>query len=149
MEALSNFELEEKAKQLRLPLVGVFSKDKIPSLQVGSYYINMQDADEGEGTHWVLLKIFDNKHALYFDSFGMPPPKDIIEKVKTAIPYSNRHIQDISSHACGYYVLACDKYMSSVRRKKLQEQYDDFLNLFKSDTKMNDGILLDYINKQI
>ena len=45
MEALSNFELEEKAKQLRLPLVGVFSKDKIPSLQVGSYYINMQDAD--------------------------------------------------------------------------------------------------------
>jgi hypothetical protein len=145
MEALTNFELEKMAKQLHLPLVGVFSKDKVPGLQVGSYYINMQDADEGEGTHWVLLKIFDNKHALYFDSFGMPPPKDIIEKAKTSIPYSNRHIQDIGSQACGYYVLACDKYMSSVRRKSMRDQFDDFLNMFVGDTKLNDRILKDYL----
>jgi len=144
MEALTNLDLENYAKKLELPLIGVYSKDKLPSLQVGSYYINMQNSTDGDGTHWVLLKIFDDKHALYFDSFGIYPPKNITDRIKN-VPYSNREIQDIHSDVCGYYVLACDKYMSTIKRKSMLEQFDDFLNMFR-DTKHNDKILKDYLN---
>jgi hypothetical protein len=45
---LSNFDLEEYARKYKLPLIGVYSKDELPDkLQVGSYYVNMQNAADG------------------------------------------------------------------------------------------------------
>ena len=147
-EALSNFDLEDLAKKYKLPLVGVYSKDELPKqIQVGSYYVNMQDSTEGQGSHWVLVKIFDRKNALYFDSFGQPLPLQVLDFLKhyKPVPYSNRHIQNIDSSRCGLYVVACDRYMNKVMRKNMVEQFDDFLNLFTADTKKNDGILVDYL----
>ena len=148
-EPLSNIDLENYASKLKLPLVGVFNKDQLPRIQVGSYYINMQDADDGPGTHWVLLKIIDKKNVFYFDSFGAPPPQEVLDFVKVSIPYSNRIIQDIDSDKCGYYVLACDDYMSHIKRKDMREQFDDFLNMFVYDSKRNDNILKDYLKTKI
>jgi hypothetical protein len=147
-KALSNLDLEEYARKYRLPLVGVFSKDQLPDkLQVGSYYVNMQNSADGDGSHWVLVKVFDKKNALYFDSFGERIPIEVMKFLKhyKPIPYSNREIQDIHSSRCGLYVLACDRYMSTIKRKKMLEQFDDFLNLFVADTKKNDGILIDFL----
>ena len=145
---LSNLDLEKYARKYKLPLIGVFSKDELPDqLQVGSYYVNMQNAADGQGSHWVLVKVFDKKHALYFDSFGERIPIEVsrfLEHYKP-IPYSHRQIQDIDSSRCGLYVVACDRYMSTVKRKKMLEQYDDFLNMFTADTKKNDAILVDYL----
>jgi hypothetical protein len=145
---LSNLDLEDYARKYKLPLVGVFSKDQLPDkLQVGSYYVNMQNADDGEGTHWVLVKIFDKKNAFYFDSFGERIPLEVMNFLEhyKPIPYSNRHIQNIDSSRCGLYVVACDRYMSTIKRKKMLEQFDDFLNMFTEDTKKNDGILIKYL----
>jgi len=142
MEALTNLDLEDYAKQLKLPLIDVCSKDQLPPFKVGSYYINMQNSTDGDGSHWVLLKIFDDQHALYFDSFGIYPPKPITDRIKN-VPFSNREIQDIHSNACGYFVLACDKYMTPLH-KPILEQFDDFLNIFR-DPKQNDKILGDYL----
>ena len=147
-EALSNFDLEDLAKKYKLPLVGVYSKDELPKkLQVGSYYVNMQDSTEGGGSHWCLIKIFDRKNALYFDSFGQPLPLQVLDFLKhyKPVPYSNREIQDIDSSRCGLYVVACDRYMNTVKRRQMLEQFDDFLNLFVADTKKNDGILVVYL----
>ena len=143
---LSNIDLEEYARKYKLHLIGVFSKDQLPKLQVGSYYVNMQNSDDG-GSHWVLVKVFDKKNALYFDSFGERIPLEVMKFLKNykPVPYSHRQIQDIQSSRCGLYVLACDKYMSTIKRKKMLEQYDDFLNMFTADTKKNDGILIDYL----
>ena len=56
---LSNFDLEELCQKLDLPLIGVYNKDQLPyQREVGSYYINMENHDAGEGTHWVLAKIY-------------------------------------------------------------------------------------------
>ena len=53
-EALSNFDLQDLALKYNLPLIGVYSKDELPKkIQVGSYYVNMQDSTEGNGTHWI------------------------------------------------------------------------------------------------
>lgn len=147
---LSNFDLEELAHKYKLPLIGVFSKDELPDkLQVGSYYVNMQNATDGSGSHWCLVKIFDKKHAFYFDSFGERLPLEIMEFLKPykPIPYSHRQIQNIHSSRCGLYVVACDIFMNHIKRKSMLEQLDDFLNLFKADTKLNDAILVDYLKR--
>ena len=145
----SSIDLERIAQKLKLPLVGIYSKDTLPDrLFVGSYIINMEDRDAGGGTHWVLLKIFPSKEVIYFDSFGLSPPQQIKDFVKGKIATSNREIQDIDATTCGYFCLACDHYMTYQKPKRpIYERFDDFLNIFKADTKKNDEILLDYLNQ--
>ena len=134
---------------LKLPLVGVYSKDTLPDrCYVGSYIINMEDSDVGNGTHWVLLKIFPTKEVIYFDSFGLSVPPLIKDFVKVKIATSTRQIQDIDATTCGYYCIACDDYMTYQKQHRpIYERYDDFLNIFKGDTKKNDLILLDYLKQ--
>ena len=54
--SLTNFDLHQLCKKMDLPIVGVFSKDKLEPIlqQVGTYYINMSDAHEA-GTHFVCF----------------------------------------------------------------------------------------------
>ena len=55
---LSASDIEDIAKKLHLPLQGVFSKDELPrNPVVGSYIINLQDADDGNGTHWTFFRV--------------------------------------------------------------------------------------------
>ena len=54
---------------------GVFSRDNIPN-QNGMYIINL-DSKFGLGTHWVSV-IIEPKRILYFDSFGLIPPYELI-----------------------------------------------------------------------
>ena len=61
------------------------------------------------------------------------------------VPYSNRQIQNVDSSRCGLYVIACDRFLSTIRRRQMLEQFDDFLNMFTADTKKNDAILVDYL----
>ena len=47
---LSNLDLQDIAKQLKLPIIGVFSKDELPlHHKIGSYYINMQNDKDVDG----------------------------------------------------------------------------------------------------
>jgi hypothetical protein len=58
---LSNVDLEEYARKYKLPLVGVFSKDQLPDkVQVGSYYVNMQNSDDGSGSHSTVYRSWLN-----------------------------------------------------------------------------------------
>ena len=56
--SLTNFDLHRLCKRMDLPIVGVFSKDELEPIpqQIGTYYINMNDAQEA-GTHFVSFKI--------------------------------------------------------------------------------------------
>jgi hypothetical protein len=145
----SSLQLEDYAKQLKLPLIGIFSKDTLPTkCYIGSYIVNLQDATAGNGTHWVLLKIFPKKEVIYFDSFGLSPPTQISQFIGKKIASSNREIQDIDATTCGYFCLACDHYMSYQKKhRSVYERFDDFLNIFKADTKKNDKILIDYLKQ--
>ena len=145
----SSTDLERTAQMLKLPLVGVYSKDTLPNrCYVGSYIINMEDSDVGNGTHWVLLKIFPTKEVIYFDSFGLSVPPLVKDFVKGKIATSTRQIQDIDATTCGYFCIACDDYMTYQKQHRpIYERFDDFLNIFKADTKKNDEILLDYLHQ--
>ncbi len=149
---ISNFDLETIAEDEGLDLIGVFSKDLLPKEKVaGSYIVNLQDYDDGNGTHWVAFKLFTNGKCCYFDSFGMPMPQDVNKWTMKFKPVatSNRHIQDIKSQLCGYFCLAFIEYFMDIDPKKedVFEKFDDFLNCFSNNTKLNDKILKELLEK--
>jgi hypothetical protein len=139
---LSNFDIQRICNKLKLPIVGVFSKDELrtQNRKIGSYYVNMENSNEGEGTHWVLAKIYDDDSrdedrdmkeihkvgALYFDPFGLDMPKEIETFLSPfkPIPYNNRQIQSINTSECGWYCISCDY---ALEHKKNDETYlEDF-----------------------
>ena len=134
-------------EELDLPIVGVFSKDLLPKgndRQVGSYYINLQNHDEGEGTHWTLAKILEDEDGslkgLYFDSFGFGMPVEVQEFFKglPPIPFNNRQIQDIETTQCGYYCLYCDYYLQHLRRcEDVEDDYNNFISTWSKNPKDN------------
>lgn len=151
---ITNFDIEEIAKSLKLPIVGVFSKDKLPQKRyIGSYYINMEDSDKGSGSHWVFFRVFPFGKAVYFDSFGINAPEQVRDFLKPFTPFafSNRQIQDIHSSNCGRFCIMCDYYfshqVSKLNRNNVDEYFDDFLNSWSIDTKLNDKILQERFNK--
>ena len=149
---LSNIELEDIAEQDGLDLIGVYSKDQLPTeRQVGSYIINLQDFNDGNGTHWSVFKIFDNGKCCYFDSFGAIFPEDVGEflKIFKPIAINNRHIQEINSQKCGWFCLSFIKYFNDFDTKNndVFEAYDDFLNIFSNDAKKNDKIVDEILKK--
>lgn len=148
---LSNFDLEDICEKCNFDLIGVFSKNKIPEKKkVGSYIINMQNQEDGNGTHWIVFKIFENGKALYFDSFGISMPKEIDNFLKIFKPVgiNNRHIQDINSVKCGYFCIAFIQYFNNFNLKNdLFEAYDDFLNCFSNNKKKNDIIVMELLKK--
>jgi hypothetical protein len=149
---LSNFELIDYAEKEDYNLIGVFSKDRLPNeKRVGSYIINMQDHHDGNGTHWIAFIIFENAKCLYFDSYGVQAPKNILEYLKIFKPIATnkRQIQYIDSDMCGYFCLAFIKWFNSVDPKKhdVFELYDDFINAFSNNLKLNDKIVMEILNK--
>eukprot|EP00952_Eustigmatos_sp_NYUAD-ZCMA_P004024 17624-Eustigmatos_ZCMA.PRE.1 len=62
----------EIAAKYHIPLVGVYSKDMLPSFPTpGGYIINLANADDANGTHWTCFFIERERggkmKAAYFD----------------------------------------------------------------------------------
>jgi hypothetical protein len=139
-----NIQLENIAKKMKINLVGVFSKDKLPPrVRVGAYIINLQDYDDGPGTHWVSMNISFDKKVTYFDSFGLPPPTEVKDFVGQYPVMSNiRHIQHLRSDLCGFYALLFLKTIQQTNNSS--KKFDDFLNMFREDKEHNEDIVKRY-----
>jgi len=127
---MTNHELENESQDIGIPLVGEFSKDRLPlHVYPGGYVINLQDHKAGEGTHWVAL-VVGKKSTTYFDAFGFPPPQDVIHFIQNHVPieWSGQQIQSIQSGVCGSYCLAFLYYVL-LRKGSLR----GFLRLFSTD----------------
>ena len=70
---LSNFDIEEIANHYQIPIV-VVMKDELKNIKLinTNYIVNLESSKDGNGTHWMGLKI-ENKECVYFDSYGMLP----------------------------------------------------------------------------
>ena len=86
---LSNFELEDAAKRLKIPSFrGVFLLDmllKKPNKKECGI-VNF-DKSGGPGTHWVAW-YKNSKTKIYFDSYGVQPPIELIEYLGRLICYN-------------------------------------------------------------
>ena len=102
---LSNFDINSFAKKLKIPFWnGCHSRDLLPKrVPIMSMVINIQGSNDGDGTHWTSLIIF-NEIAIYFDSFGsLNPPFDIVNYVGSNIKIVNNYhrYQDYGTYNCG------------------------------------------------
>lgn len=144
LKPLSNFDIINICKKLNIPLIDVVSKDELYQIpkQNGFYIVNMQNVDDGPGTHWVAM-IKRPNISLYFDSYGFPPAISMIDFLRPSkIAYSSNDIQYLKSILCGYFVIAWLKYLQPFNDVKiLLQKYDEFINLFSEDERKNDLIL--------
>ena len=146
MGSISNYEIENVAKHYKLNLIDCCMKDELPShIQDGFYIINLESSNQGQGTHWTTL-IVQPHLALFVDSFGAPPSIEIENFVKKRkgikFAFSNEIIQDLDSSNCGFFCLYLIYFISKHQREKeLIQLVESFINLFKDNTKLNDGIL--------
>jgi hypothetical protein len=142
MNELSNFEIIDIIKDMKLDyhFGGIHSKDQLPKelIREKFYIVNLQDHDEGSGTHWTVFYYNKPLTSIYFDSYGFPAPLDVENRIKPYI-YNDAEIQDFDSSACGYFCLAFIKYLHNKDNK--QEAYKTFLKLFKLQTIQNDKVL--------
>lgn len=90
--------------------VGVFSRSDIgkvlKSTRPGSSMIlNLDPKFSQGGTHWVSLRISKYAPLVYYkDSFGGPPPEDVVKAVKKhqyGLVYGNRINQKMKEVNCG------------------------------------------------
>ena len=139
--ALTNFELIDLIKDFKLDnhFGGVYSKDQLPELIKDKFYIiNLQDQDDGGGTHWTAFYYNYPSTSIYFDSYGFIAPRDVQKRITPYI-FNDTEIQDFNSSACGFYCIAFIKFLHNKTDK--QEMFKTFLKLFNLETIQNDKIL--------
>ena len=136
---MTNFEIEDQARTLRLGLVGVYNKDRLPrKMKSGGYVINLQDSVDEKGvplpgTHWTAFYI-DGNEAVYFDSFGFPPPQQVVRFLKSKKLAINRfQIQNTRSGVCGYYCIYFLWFCQKTRKVNLANRLHLFLSQFSLD----------------
>lgn len=107
---LTNFDIAIEIKKMEIPnFRGIYSKNFLPSIRKNGFYIvNLDDDKKGHnGTHWVCAYERGlDKDSEYFDSFGVVPPKEILEFLSSPIKSNNKQIQDFeNSDACGWFCI--------------------------------------------
>ena len=68
-----------------------------------SAIINLDPHYSTGGTHWVAIRISSEAPVAYYkDSFGGPPPQDIVDSINDrGLIYGNRIYQDLDEDNCG------------------------------------------------
>ena len=146
MNVLSSKDLEQLIRQYGINnFNGIFSKDLLPDkLMQGWYIINLENHDEGNGTHWTTFKITNDKVNIYFDSYNFVAPTMVSELIAPYV-YNDKQIQDILSSACGWYCIACINYIEKHNAVGDYLAFKDFVNGFSKNQDYNDGILQRYL----
>jgi hypothetical protein len=91
---------------------GVFPRDRLPAIVTikPSIFVINTDTHDRPGLHWVAVSFDSFGYCEYFDSFGFAPmQREILAFIQrnTHRPYthSSRFLQDLTSSACGLYVI--------------------------------------------
>ena len=105
-KTLSNFELEDAAKRLKISTFrGVFLLDRFPrkpnKKECG--IVNF-DKSDGPGTHWVAW-YKNGKTKIYFDSYGVQPPIEVVKYLEKPIHYYTDKLQPVGQVFCGHLCL--------------------------------------------
>ena len=103
---LSNFELEEAVKRLKIPSFrGVFLLDTLPKKpnKKECGIVNF-DKSGGPGMHWVAW-YKNGKTKIYFDSYGVRPPLEVAEYLGSPIHCNTDQLQTTGQVFCGHLCL--------------------------------------------
>lgn len=111
---LTDVQLIDAVKYLKIKnFRGVFLRDLLPSRPRKSNecgILNLDDSD-GPGTHWVAWSKRKPAATIYFDSYGLPPPKEIVDYLGP-IYYNTESLQPTGQVFCGHLCLYLLKKLS-------------------------------------
>ena len=122
---LSNFDLENAVKKLKIRCFrGVFLLDKLPTKPSKKEcgIVNF-DKSGGQGTHWVAW-YKNGKTKIYFDSYGVQPPIEVINYLENPIYYNTDQVQPTGQVFCGHLCLYVLKELS------MGHKFQNILNNF-------------------
>ena len=116
IKPLSNFDIVDMCKKLNIKnFKGVFMRDEIKgSPKSNECFIMNIDHSDNDGTHWTSLFV-KNGVCYYFDSYGFPPPNEIVKYCDGYERYFNSfeiqtddRIQILCGHYCIYILYLMD-----------------------------------------
>ena len=113
---LSNFELEDAVGKLKIPCFrGVFLLDNLPR-KPNKKECGIVNFDEsgGPGTHWVAW-YKNGKTKIYFDSYGVQPPLEVIKYLGSPIHNNTDQLQPSGEVFCGHLCLYVLKELNEGR----------------------------------
>jgi hypothetical protein len=154
---VSNFDIDLLVAKLGINnFKRCFHKDKLKEIQPNSSYLLNLNSEYSEtgirntGSHWTALVTDDNKQAIYFDSYGLDMPKEILILLKTnqyKFGNTKKNIQCLMSNLCG---LTCHGFIyflnvSKFRTKNIIYDASNYIDLFEVLDKVNDVYKNEYI----
>ena len=141
---MSNFDLLDWCKYLKIPIKNVLSRDQtVPHQHKLALFIYNLEPHYMSGSHWVTTYVRDGT-INYFDSFGMPPFQELVNHAKEKnlnLLRQNQQIQNLYTTTCGYFCL----YFLNEMHKGVD--YFDLLQVFSFDTEENEKFIEDYFSK--
>ena len=139
---LSNYDLIKWCKYLNIPIKDVLSRDEnVPHNHRQALFIYNLEPSYMSGSHWVATYVKD-KVINYFDSFGLPPFQEIVNRARKknlTLLHQNNQIQNLLTTTCGYF---CLYFLNEMNKGK---SYFDLLQVFDIyDTMKNERFLARY-----
>lgn len=154
---LTNVDIERMAPKMNIPLAMCGFKDELPrTLEANKYYsINLEDEQDKEskqmnnGSHWVGFQVRTTHNgskpqAVYFDSYGKPPPKSIVKAIKKTFDvepwYPTKDVQSMVADSCGWWNLAWAHFVNDKRfmSESLKKDTELFIEPFNDLNLVND-----------
>ena len=112
--ALSNIDILKYVKLLKIKnFRGCYMRNELSKLHAKNVecgVLNLNLSSE-PGSHWTCwFKSNENKY--YFNSFGLHPPNELVEYLKSPILYSTFQLQRITDKNCGKWCLSILKRLN-------------------------------------
>lgn len=126
---LSNIEIDKWCYANIVGYKGCYSRTDIEKIfdemkPGNSFIINLDPHYKHGGTHWTALRLSSEAPlVLYRDSFGFPPPQEvvnIIKKHKLGLLYSDDMLQKKNEKNCGWHSAQFLKHMDEAASKDLE-----------------------------
>ena len=141
---MSNFDLLDWCRYLKIPINNVLSRDQtVPHNHKLALFIYNLEPHYLFGSHWVSTWVKNNV-INYFDSFGLPPFQELLNHAKRknlTLLHQDQQLQNLYTSTCGYYCL----YFLNEMNKGVD--YFDLLQPFRGDTKQNEAFIERYFKK--
>ena len=138
---ISNFDLLEWCKYLKIPINNVLSRDQtVPHNHKLGLFIYNLEPHYMSGSHWIATYVKDNV-INYFDSFGLPPFQELVNhavRKNLTLLHQNQQIQNLYTTTCGFFCL----YFLNEMHKNVD--YFDLLQVFDTDTNRNEKLIENY-----
>lgn len=125
---------------------GVMARDQFlkQNISYPSLFVCNTDNSDQPGSHWTAVYFREDAKCEYFDSYGIPPLFNDVEKkllaVDASFSYNDCELQSSDTNVCGMYCILFAKY--KCRGYSLQEILN--ILLFVNDSEERDHIIRHY-----